>query len=222
VCLELREKANEDPTFISRIITGDKSWIYGYDPETKQQSSLWKSPQLPRAKKARRGRSGVQQRACSLFFFDVKGIVHREFVPPKMTVNSDFYCDILRRLRENVRQKDRNFGATTTGIFITTTRPPAHTSLKTTEFLTNNNMVIVPHPSYSPDLAPCDFALYTELKMKLKGRRFETVSGIQRESQAALDSTQDNDFHGAFEAWKKRWDHCICSKGDYFEDGSQN
>jgi hypothetical protein len=37
VCLELREEANEDPTFISRIITGNKSWIYGYDSETKQQ-----------------------------------------------------------------------------------------------------------------------------------------------------------------------------------------
>jgi hypothetical protein len=39
VCLELREKANEDPTFISKIVTGDDSWIYGYDSETKQQSS---------------------------------------------------------------------------------------------------------------------------------------------------------------------------------------
>jgi hypothetical protein len=38
--------------------------------------------------------------------------------------------------------------------------------------------------------------------MKLKGRRFETVSYIQRESQAALDSTKESDFHGAFEAWK--------------------
>jgi hypothetical protein len=35
VYLELREKANEDPTFISGIIMGYKSWIYGYDPETK-------------------------------------------------------------------------------------------------------------------------------------------------------------------------------------------
>jgi hypothetical protein len=35
MCLELLQKANEDPTFISRIITGDESWIYGYDPETK-------------------------------------------------------------------------------------------------------------------------------------------------------------------------------------------
>jgi putative lipoic acid-binding regulatory protein len=39
-----------------------------------------------------------------------------------------------------------------------------HTSLKTTEFVTNNNMVIVPHPPYSPDLAPCDFALFPNCK----------------------------------------------------------
>jgi hypothetical protein len=60
--------------------------------------------------------------------------------------------------------------------------------------------------------------------MKLKGRRFETVSDIQRESQAVLDSVHHNDFHGAFEAWKERWDRCICSQGDYYfeGDGSQN
>jgi transposase len=60
----------------------------------------------------------------------------------------------------------------------------ARTSLKTTEFVTNNNIAIVLHPPYSPDLAPYDFALFPKFKMKLKGRRFETVSNIQRESQA--------------------------------------
>jgi hypothetical protein len=45
--------------------------------------------------------------------------------------------------------------------------------------------------------------------MKLKGRRFETVFVIQRESQAVLDSVKENDFHGVFEAWKKRWDRCF-------------
>jgi hypothetical protein len=39
--------------------------------------------------------------------------------------------------------------------------------------------------------------------MKLKGRHFETVSDIQREVQVVLDSIKENDFHGAFEAWKK-------------------
>jgi hypothetical protein len=36
--------------------------------------------------------------------FNVKGIVHREFVPPNTTVISDFYsnCVVLRRFKENV------------------------------------------------------------------------------------------------------------------------
>jgi hypothetical protein len=90
---------------------------------------------------------------------------------------------------------------------------PAHTSLETT----------VPHPPCSPNLAPCDFALFPKLKMKLKGRRFEAVSDIQRESQAVLDSIKKNDFHGVFEAWIKRQDRCIRLQGDYFQgDGSQN
>jgi hypothetical protein len=84
----------------------------------------------------------------------------------------------------------------------------AHMSLKTTEFVTNNNMVIVPHTPYSLDLAPCDFTLFPKLKMKLKTQRFETVSDNQR------DSIKENDFHGVFEGWKKQWDRCICSQGD--------
>jgi hypothetical protein len=60
-------------------------------------------------------------------------------------------------------------------------------------------MVIVPHPPYSPYSAPCDFALFP--KMKLKGR-LKTAGDIQRESQKALDIIKENDFHGAFEAWK--------------------
>jgi hypothetical protein len=89
--------------------------------------------------------------------------------------------------------------------------------------VTNNNTVITPHPPYSLDLAPYDFTLFLKLKMKLKGRRFETVSDTQRVSQAVLDSIKENDFHGSSELWKKRWDGCIRSQGDCFEgDGSQN
>jgi hypothetical protein len=65
-------------------------------------------------------------------------------------------------------------------------------------------MVIVPHPFYLPDLVPCDFALLPKLKMR-------------------LESIKENDFHGAFKVWKKQWDYCIHSQGDYFEgDGRQN
>jgi histone-lysine N-methyltransferase SETMAR len=84
-------------------------------------------------------------------------------------------------------------------------------------------MVIVPHPPYSPDLVPCDFNLFTKLQTQLKGRCFETVYDIQRESQAVLDSIKENDFHSAFEAWKKRQDRCTRSQEDYSDvDDSQN
>jgi hypothetical protein len=56
---------------------GDKSWIYGDDPETKQQSLQWKSPQSPRTKRARQVRSSAK--SMLVFFFDVKGIVQHEF-----------------------------------------------------------------------------------------------------------------------------------------------
>jgi hypothetical protein len=58
--------------------------------------------------------------------------------------------------------------------------------------------------------------------MKLNGQCFETVSDIQRELQVELDSIKENDFYGAFEAWKKLWNCCIHPQGDRFEDGSQN
>jgi hypothetical protein len=48
--------------------------------------------------------------------------------------------------------------------------------------------------------------------MKRKGRCFETMPDIQRESQAVLDSIKENGFHGAFGAWEKRWDRCILSQ----------
>jgi hypothetical protein len=37
VCRELKQQARDDPNFISNIITGYETWVYGYDPETKQQ-----------------------------------------------------------------------------------------------------------------------------------------------------------------------------------------
>jgi hypothetical protein len=39
VCTELCRLTSDNETFLSRTITGDESWVYGYDPEKKHQSS---------------------------------------------------------------------------------------------------------------------------------------------------------------------------------------
>jgi transposase len=150
-------------------------------------------------KKARQGPEFNKEHAH--YFFHVKGIVRHEFVPPNTTVNSDFYCDVLTRLRENVRQKRPELWCNHNWL-LHHDSAPAHASLKTTEFVTKNNMVIIPCPPYSPHLATSHFALFPKLKMKVKGH-FDTVSDIQRELQAVLVSIKENEFYGAFEAWKK-------------------
>jgi histone-lysine N-methyltransferase SETMAR len=94
VCEELRQIASDDVTFLFWVITGDESWIYGYDPETKQQSSQWRTPNSPRPKKARQVKSKV--RSMLIIFFGIKGIVHKEFFLADQTANSAYYCDVVR------------------------------------------------------------------------------------------------------------------------------
>jgi hypothetical protein len=77
-------------------------------------------------------------------------------------------------------------------------------------------MTVVPYPPYSPDLEPCNFSLFPKLKMKLKGRRFQTDE-TQAESQAVLNTLRENDFQECLKNWQHCWDRCQASEGDYFE-----
>ena len=40
-------KFKGDPQILSKVVTGDETWCYGYDPETKQALSQWKTPNSP-------------------------------------------------------------------------------------------------------------------------------------------------------------------------------
>jgi hypothetical protein len=55
------------------------------------------------------------------------------------------------------------------------------------------------------------------MKLKLKGRRFDTIEQIQAEWQRVLDSVTERNFQGAFQKWRGRWDRCVHAGGNYFE-----
>jgi len=67
------------------------------------------------------------------------------------------------------------------------TMPHLDTSILTQQFLARNSLSVIPHPLYSPNLAPCDFLLFPKMKLKLKGRQFDTIE-IQAKSQRMLDT----------------------------------
>jgi len=53
------------------------------------------------------------------------------------------------------------------------------------------------------------------MKLKLKGRRFDTNEEIQAETQKVLDTLTEKDFQEAFQKWRRRWDQCPHAGGNY-------
>jgi len=60
VSRELLDRVTSEPDFLQRVITGDKTWVFEYDPTTKRQSWEWQTSQSPRPKKARMSKSRVK------------------------------------------------------------------------------------------------------------------------------------------------------------------
>ncbi|UYV72271.1 hypothetical protein LAZ67_9002415 [Cordylochernes scorpioides] len=190
------EATTDNPELLKRVITGDETWIYGFDSETTQQAS--------ELKKARKAPSKVK---CSS-----TTIVHHEFQQQGSTITADSYLGALRRLREAIRQKRPELWRRKLWI-LHHDNAPAHTALKiskTTQPLCSPN---------SPNLAPCDFFLFGKLKKKLKGRKFQSIEEIKVESMKAIPKT---DYKRCFADWKKRWLKCIAANGDYFEGNNLN
>jgi len=80
--------ADADKYFFNKIITGDETWCFAYDPKTKQKSSEWIGETSPWPKKKKFQRSHIK--TMLIIFFDSPGIVHKEFVPDRKAVNAEF------------------------------------------------------------------------------------------------------------------------------------
>jgi hypothetical protein len=87
IAQDLLETSNNDPDFLKQVITGDESWVYGYNPETRAQSSQWKSPESPCPKKVRQSQSNVKT-MLTVFFYR-KSVVHHQYTPPDLTSNKE-------------------------------------------------------------------------------------------------------------------------------------
>ncbi|XP_050522590.1 protein GVQW3-like [Daktulosphaira vitifoliae] len=206
------EQVENDPTLLDRVITGDESWFFQYDPETKRQSSQWLSPNTPRPKKARMSKSRVK--TMIITFFDSRGIVHKEFVPLGQTVNQHFYREVLERLRKRVLRVRPDIANTW---ILHHDNAPCHTALSVLQYLTSKGITVLPQPPYSPDMSPCDFFLFPRMKLEVKGTHFESIEAIQAAVTRVLMDIPVEAFQKCYDAWKMRWARCIAAQGDYFE-----
>ena len=58
----------------------------------------------------------------------------------------------------------------------------------------------VPHLLYSPDLAPCDFCLF----LNLRDCHYETIEGMEEAVTKVIDTLTQEDFHGALQKLLER------------------
>ena len=112
------------------------------------------------------------------------------------TVNQTFYKDVLERLQKRVQRVRRDIAD---DWVLHHDNAPAHTALSIREFLVKKTISVLPHPPYSPDLAPCDFYLYTKLKSKLKGHHFGTTENIQKIVTEELHTQTEKDFQYCYD-----------------------
>jgi histone-lysine N-methyltransferase SETMAR len=92
-------------------------------------------------------------------FFDVEGLVHYEFLPQCQTMNQTVYITVLQCLRDAVRLKRPHKWSSDTW-HLHHGNATCHMALSVREFLAKHSISVVPHPPYSPDLAPCNFFLF--------------------------------------------------------------
>jgi hypothetical protein len=82
----------------------------------------------------------------------------------------------------------------------------ARTALSVREVWASNQVIVLEHTPYSPDLAPNDFFLFPKIREILKGRHFDDTDDIKSNTTAALKAIpQQNQFQNCCEGWTRRW-----------------
>lgn len=91
----------EGEDFLSRIITCDETWVYYSTPESKMDSMQWKHKNSPRVITFKRTLPVKKMIAC--VFWDSQGVIMVDFLQYSTTVNSEVYCNQLRKLRALIK-----------------------------------------------------------------------------------------------------------------------
>lgn len=176
--------------FMRRFVTVDETWVHHYTPQTKEQSKQCAS---------------VAERAGKVMatvFWDARGVIHIDYLPKKTTITGKYYASILDDFNEALKEK-RPHLARKKVLFhqdnarVHTCPPPM---AKFHEF----KYELLPHPAYSPDLAPCDYFLFPNLKKWLGGKRFTSRDEVIDETNAYFEGLEKTYFSDGIKKLEKR------------------
>ena len=81
-----------------------------------------------------------------------------------------------------------------------------------------NGYELIPHPAYSPDLAPSDFFLFPNLKKDICGPHFQSDEEVVTAVEECVNGENPDFFSSGLMALEHRWSKCITLEGNYIEN----
>jgi histone-lysine N-methyltransferase SETMAR len=130
-------------------------------------------------------------------------------------VDSATYADLLKNnLRPAIKSK--RCGLLSTGVLLQHDNVRPHTVRSTIAAIQDLSFECLPHPPYSPDLAPSAFHVFGPLTEAMGGKSFRSDEEVQQAVHEWLRS-QPKDFSRGIHALPKHWNTCMVCNGDYVE-----
>uniref|UniRef100_A0A673AZF9 Tc1-like transposase DDE domain-containing protein n=1 Tax=Sphaeramia orbicularis TaxID=375764 RepID=A0A673AZF9_9TELE len=121
----------------------------------------------------------------------------------------------LRKLKKEIKAKHR--GKLRAGVLLLQDNVPVHTAQVAVAEAHNCGFELLPHPPYSPDLAPSDFYLFPKLKSHLRGRHFRNDDDVVHAVEEFLGDQDVTFFRDGIVMLEHRWTKCIAVNRDYVE-----
>lgn len=200
--------------FLRRFVTMDETWIHHYTPESNRQSATWLEPGESRQKRPKTQTSAGKVMAS--IFWDAHGIILIDYLEKGRTITGDYYVALLDRLNDEIKKKRPHM--TKKKVLFHHDNAPAHSSLKAMAKLNELRYELLPHPPYSPDLAPSDYYLFPNLKRWLQGKRFYSNEEVEFETDAYFEGLGADHYKKGIEMLEDRWMKCISLEGNYVEE----
>ena len=79
-----------------------------------------------------------------------------------------------------------------------------------------NGYELIPHPAYSPDLAPSDFFLFPNFEKDIRGLHFRSDDKVVMAVEEWV-SGKDDFFSSGLMELEHSWSKCITLEGNYIE-----
>ncbi|XP_025262477.1 histone-lysine N-methyltransferase SETMAR-like [Camponotus floridanus] len=209
---DLLYKRNEYDSFLKRIITGDEKWIIYNNVERKRSWSKRGEPPLTTSK------AGLHPKKVMLcIWWNWKGIVYYELLPDNETIDSDKYCSQLDKLKIEIAKKCPEL-INRKGVVFHHDNARPHASLQTRQKLLAFGWDVLPHPPYSPDIAPSDFHLFRSLQNSINGLNFASLQLLKNYLDSFFaEKTQDFYERGIMKL-PERWKSIVQNNGAYITE----